>query len=177
MSSIASPARREESWSGQRRSPPTTLVLFPQRTTRSQTSRVSELRNPGDTIPNDASNSKCSIPWFGGTYASFRYSVKLGRTLSMEQYQLDEPLRPGLDIILPSPKRRSRSRTLNPSIYSSPNAIDSDREMSLDYSYKDAEQTQTCPTTTPNSTVFSQVQVDFWIFEPNMIVRRCCLGT
>ncbi|KEP51110.1 hypothetical protein V565_067500 [Rhizoctonia solani 123E] len=139
MSSIASPARREESWSGQRRSPPTTLVLFPQRTTRSQTSRVSELRNPGDTIPNDASNSKCSIPWFGGTYASFRYSVKLGRTLSMEQYQLDEPLRPGLDIILPSPKRRSRSRTLNPSIYSSPNAIDSDREMSLDYSYKEAD--------------------------------------
>ncbi|CAE6513463.1 unnamed protein product [Rhizoctonia solani] len=66
-------------------------------------------------------------------------SVKLGRTLSMEQYQLDEPLRPGLDIILPSPKRRSRSRTLNPSIYSSPNAIDSDREMSLDYSYKDAD--------------------------------------
>ncbi|CAE6445794.1 unnamed protein product [Rhizoctonia solani] len=58
----------------------------------------------------------------------------------MEQYQLDEPLRPGLDIILQSPKRHPRSRTLNPSIYSSPNAIDSsDREMSLDYSYKEAD--------------------------------------
>ncbi|KDN47800.1 hypothetical protein RSAG8_03220, partial [Rhizoctonia solani AG-8 WAC10335] len=64
-------------------------------------------------------------------------SVKLGRALPMEQYLLDEPLRPGLDIILQSPKRRPRPLRLDPSIYSSPNAIgSSDRETSLDYSHK-----------------------------------------
>ncbi|KAH7326861.1 hypothetical protein B0J17DRAFT_221376 [Rhizoctonia solani] len=64
-------------------------------------------------------------------------SVKLGRALPMEQYQIDEPLRPGLEVVLQSPKRRRRLLALDPSMYSSPYTIgSSDREMSLDYSYK-----------------------------------------
>ncbi|CAE7176536.1 unnamed protein product [Rhizoctonia solani] len=92
----------------------------------------------GDTIPNDASNSKCQIPWpYHALWISD--SVKLGRALPMEQYQIDEPLRPGLDVVLQSPKRRSRLLALDPSIYSSPNAIgSSDREMSL-CSYKETD--------------------------------------
>ncbi|CAE6393701.1 unnamed protein product [Rhizoctonia solani] len=64
-------------------------------------------------------------------------SVKLGRTLPMEQYQIDEPLRPGLDIVLQSPKRRSRPLGLDRSEFSSPytHGGSSDREMSMDFSY------------------------------------------
>ncbi|KAF8757658.1 hypothetical protein RHS01_03601 [Rhizoctonia solani] len=64
-------------------------------------------------------------------------SVKLGRTLPMEQYQIDEPLRPGLDIVLQSPKRRSRPLALDRSKLSShyTHSGSSLREMSLDYSY------------------------------------------
>ncbi|CAE6448140.1 unnamed protein product [Rhizoctonia solani] len=66
-------------------------------------------------------------------------SVKLGRALPIDQYQLDEPLHPGLDVILQSPKRRPRPIALDSSIYSSSNAIgSSDRETSLDFSYKGA---------------------------------------
>ncbi|CAE6452017.1 unnamed protein product [Rhizoctonia solani] len=64
-------------------------------------------------------------------------SVKLGRALPIEQYQIDEPLRPGLEVVLQSPKRRHRLLALDSSAYSSPYTIDSnDREMSLDASSK-----------------------------------------
>ncbi|KAJ1306420.1 hypothetical protein OPQ81_007424 [Rhizoctonia solani] len=62
-------------------------------------------------------------------------SVKLGRALPMEQYQIDERLHPALDIVLQSPKRRSKPHKLDPSMQSSPYTIgSSDREMSMDLS-------------------------------------------
>ncbi|CAE6490500.1 unnamed protein product [Rhizoctonia solani] len=83
-------------------------------------------------------------------------SAKLGRALPMEQYQIDgelcsstsyalltimvpkEPLRPGLDVVLQSPKRRPRPLGHDLSIYSSPYSLEqsSEREMSLDFSYE-----------------------------------------
>lgn len=61
----------------------------------------------------------------------------------MEDYILDEPVRPGLDVVLQSPKRKPRSLMLDPSIASSPCTIGTDSEDQdssfLEYSYQDAD--------------------------------------
>ncbi|KAB5592548.1 Serine protease [Ceratobasidium theobromae] len=64
-------------------------------------------------------------------------SLKYGRALPMSEYRLDESVKPGLDVVLRSPKRRPRSLVFDPLVHSSPyvpGTTSEGRDTSLEFS-------------------------------------------